>query len=117
MVRIYNDVLNNEMMMWDAGMYKGRKPFKITSKADCKRFLEKGIVNKNYSFRIIDGRSVDNTEWTFERMNGEYKMYVRYNTNSPFYPRIEYATGIDELAHNLYKWRKYINANYFSNER
>ena len=117
MVRIYNDVLNNEMMMWDAGMYKGRKPFKITSKTDCKRFLEKGIVNKNYSFRIIDGRSVDNTEWTFERMNGEYKMYVRYNTNSPFYPRIEYATGIDELVHNLYKWRKYINAHYFSNER
>lgn len=89
--------------------------FKIRSKTDAEKFLTKLIRNTEYQFRVYD--AAIETEWTFGKGKNGFYLDERFGTyGSPFIPSFERSNDMKEIAAKLYKYRKIINKQFFTND-
>lgn len=88
--------------------------FRIRSYNDAGLFLMEYIQTKAYSFRIIDGDTEYTIQkdakhlWTFGYRNGDLQ--------NPFNPVMAQEIDFNEVVKIVYKYRKIINAYFFSKE-
>ena len=94
--------------------WKNEQNFKIRSLNDAGKFLMEHIQTKTYSFRIIDGETEytiqkdKNHLWTFGYRNGDLQ--------NPFNPVLAQKIDFNDVVKIVYKYRKIINAYFFSKD-